>query len=275
MLAASLYRHYELDEIANGKDTVMFCDGDKLVLTITIREGYFDFLFILGENDRRALEGMRGVLPQKVFEIYDGLKTWNEGKWIEIPVSDFEILEAVKQITLMKKAPNRVPFPKDTAVYSKCGMRCDLCVHYTGGTISGEFLLELKQRIGSLFGYEDYGDNMMRCPGCFNKDSEGCGKLDHAKSKGLENGLACEDCPCSDCGVLNIHIQATRSTPAKTITWAILLYVGGLTEGLKDKLIIGKTLLIRILFLPSSFRDMAPQQADGCKRIKTGLLCVF
>ena len=225
-----IYRHYELDEIANGKDTVMFCDGDRVVLTLIIREDHFDFVFILSENERRALEGMRGVLPQKVFEIYDEMKAWNDGKWIEISVSDFEMLEAVKRIMLMKKDPNRIPFPKDTAVYSNCGMRCDLCVHYTGGTISGEFLPELKRRIGDIFGHEDYGDDMMRCPGCVNKDSDGCGKLKHAKSKGLENCLACENYPCSDCGVLNIDLQAARSTPAKTLTWAILPYVSGLTE---------------------------------------------
>jgi len=48
-----------------------------------------------------------------------------------IDISTLEQLEDVKKLILIKKKPNRKPFPKDNAVYSKCGQRCDLCIHYT------------------------------------------------------------------------------------------------------------------------------------------------
>lgn len=48
-----------------------------------------------------------------------------------IDISTLEQLEDVKNLILIKKKPNRKPFPKDNAVYSKCGQRCDLCIHYT------------------------------------------------------------------------------------------------------------------------------------------------
>ena len=223
-----IYKNYDLDEITNGKDTVMYCEEDKMIFAIYLREDRFDFVIILSEKEREFFESKPVEFPQRIFEIYDDIKKWNDGKWIEIPVFDFETWEDVKQIILIKKKPNRIPFPKDTAVYSKCGMRCDLCVHYTGGNISEEFREELKQRVGSVFGYEDYSENMMLCPGCFNKDSDGCGKLDCAKNKGIKHCLECGNYPCFDCGLLNVDLQGSRSTSSKTLTWAILPYVGGL-----------------------------------------------
>ncbi len=49
-----------------------------------------------------------------------------------IDVTTLKQLEEVKRLILIKKKPNRKPFPRDSAVYSKCGQRCDLCVHYYG-----------------------------------------------------------------------------------------------------------------------------------------------
>lgn len=229
-----LYSRYELDEIANGNDTVMYVDGDSLFLAIHIRRDRFDFVIILGDAERRALEERPNEFPKNVLTVYNDMKLWNDGKWIEIPVSDFEALEAVKRLLLMKKKPNRSPFPTETALQSKCGVPCDLCVHYTGGGRSEDFQQELQRRVGSVFGYEDFGENMMRCLGCVNKDCSDCRQLDHARSKGLGSCLACESYPCHHCGVVNVDIQAKRSTCAKTVTWAILPYVGGIHHG-RDK----------------------------------------
>jgi len=223
-----IYGNYDVDEIANGKDMVMYCIGDRMVLSVYIREDSFDFLLIFNEKERAEFDAKRGEFPQAILDIYDSNKTRNDGKWLWIPVADMETWEAVKQLILIKEKPNRKPFPKDTAVYSKCGMRCDLCAHYTGETISDKFREELKQRVGSVFGFEDYGENMMLCPGCFNKDTSTCHKLEHSKSKGLNSCLECENYPCGDCGLLNLELQAGRSTSAETLTWAILPYVGGL-----------------------------------------------
>jgi len=110
-------------------------------------------------------------------------------------------------------------------------MRCDLCVHYTGGTVSEEFRGELKRLVGSFWGEEDYGDGMMLCPGCFNKKSKRCGKLKHARKQRLSSCLECENYPCGECGHVNIGICARKAgstVPAEVITWALLPYVGGL-----------------------------------------------
>ena len=148
------------------------------------------------------------------------------------PVTDMEAWEAVKQRILAKKAPDRIPFPKDTAVYSRCGMRCDLCVHYTGGTISDEFREELKRLVGSFWGEEDYSGDIMLCPGCFNKkDSKKCGKHKHARKQGLNSCMECDHYPCGSCGHVTMRIhprEAGNKIEADVITWALLPYAGGL-----------------------------------------------
>lgn len=161
---------YVLDEVGDGKDELKFRRGGKTVLTIYIREDRYDFLVIFGNVERGKFEAQRGEFPQNIQNIYDNSKTYHDGKWMLIPVTDLEMLEAVKQLVLIKKRPNRKPFPKDQAIYSDCGHRCDLCVHYTGGTINEEFRKELKERIGRVYNVqEEYGESMMLCPGCHNK----------------------------------------------------------------------------------------------------------
>lgn len=138
-----------------------------------------------------------------------------------------ETLESVKKLILIKKKPNRKPFPKEQAVYSKCGMRCDLCLHYTGGTISEELRKELKERIIRVYNdIDNYGENMMLCPGCRNKDTKDCSKLNCAREKGHEACLDCTEYPCGNCGIVTSEITA-NSTLADDVTWAILPFVDG------------------------------------------------
>ncbi|MHC1695645.1 MAG: DUF3795 domain-containing protein [Eubacteriales bacterium] len=184
---------YALDEVGNGKDEVTFCDGDQKILTIYIRDGYYDF---------QVEENM-------------------------VRVSDMESLEKAKLMILMRMEPNRKPFAKEQAVYSRCGMRCDLCIHFTGSTISDEFREELKTRFIRVFGgvYDDgKGNGIMLCPGGLEKDCCDCDKRKCSKDKGLEGCPDCEKFPCGVCGLLRSEIS-TRSMTATDITWAILPYV--------------------------------------------------
>jgi len=217
---------YVCDEVGNGKDELKFRRAGKTVLTIYIREGRYDFLVIFGKAEREKFEARRNEFPKKLRDIYDNSKTYHDGKWMMIPVADMKTLEAVKELVMIKKKPNRKPFPKENAVYSRCGMRCDLCVHYTGGTISDELRKELKERVGRLYDPDGYGDNMMLCPGGTKKDCGSCGKLDCAKGKGLNACFECAEFPCGNCGIVTCGIDA-RSTSAEDVTLAVLPYVDG------------------------------------------------
>lgn len=213
---------YALDEMGNGKDELKFRRGGKTILTIYIREDRFDFLVIFGKAEREKFELEYDTFLKEIRSIYDNSKTYHDGKWMWIPVADLDTLEAVKRLIMIKKQPNRKPFPKESAVYSKCGQRCDLCIHYTGGTISEEFRKELCERLTRVYPAEDWS---MRCPGCYHKaKNDLCDQLKCAKTKGVDRCLDCKEYHCSISPVINCIIEP-KSILAEDVTWAVLPYV--------------------------------------------------
>lgn len=223
---------YVLDEVA-GKyydiDCLKFRQGNKTILSINIHEDHYDFQVIFGKAEREKFETRRGEFPQKIQGIYDNSKTYHDGKWMMIPVADLETLEAVKQMIVIKKKPNRKPFPKEQAIYGDCGHRCDLCVHYTGTAISEEFRKELQERVKRVYGLKA-DDEFPPCNGCSNGGITGkfdCEQIKCAKDKGAPR---CMDCAEYDCGKASAGwkpVIEARSISADDVTWAILPYVDG------------------------------------------------
>ncbi len=232
---------YIADEVGNGRDELKFRRGGKTILTVYIRDDRYDFLVIFGKLEREQFEKQRDAFPKMIQDIYDNSKTHYDGKWMSIPVSDLETLEWVKKMVLIKKKPNRKPFPKTNAIYASCGHRCDLCVHYAGGTITEEFREELKKRLIRVYaggvgdgGY--WGDDMKLCDGChtgglskeFNCDSLKCA-AEHKVDK-------CQNCRKNPCDKAHHLYQGlkpeihTNTIAADDITWTILPYVYGQYE---------------------------------------------
>ncbi len=223
---------YVLDEVGNGKDELKFRRGGKTVLTIYIRDGRYDFLIIFGKAEREKFDLTRDEFPQAIRDIYDSSKTYHDGKWMLFPVADLDALEAVKQMIVIKKKPNRKPFNKEGAIYSKCGMRCDLCAHYCGHS-DDEFrkkLIESADRIYNGGASRPYDD----CPGCMEQaagkphpcmDGDSCEPLRCAKGRRLENCHECAEYPC-DKAVAGYRagIEA-KSLSSGDVTWGILPYV--------------------------------------------------
>jgi hypothetical protein len=239
---------YRLDEVP-GKyydiDCLKFRQGKKTILSINLHDDRYDFQVIFGKAEREKFEERRDEFPLCIHDIYDNSKTQYDGMWMLIPVADLDTLEAVKKLILIKKNPNRKPFPKEQALYSDCGHRCDLCVHYSGGTISDEFRLDLIERINRVYSpekpLEDAVKNHPLCPGCekahsgdFNSDVKQnlhanglCEQKKCAAIKGNDKCSNCSNYPCP---------KATAGWPprielkhilADDVTWAILPYVDG------------------------------------------------
>jgi hypothetical protein len=213
---------YRVDEVGNGKDELKFRIGGKTVLTILIREDRFDFVIIFGKTERERFEQERDSFPKAICDIYDSTRTYHDGKWMLIPVADPETLEAVKRLVMIKKKPNRKPFPKETAIYTKCWHRCDLCVYYSGGTFSEEFRKDLCERFTRVYHVDDFNPC---CPGCYVKsETEACEPLKCAKTKGLDK---CHDCRAEHCTVSPVvsFLIEPKSILADDITWAVLPYI--------------------------------------------------
>lgn len=223
---------YVLDEVA-GKyydtECLKFRQGKKTILSINIHEDHYDFQVIFGKAEREKFETLRSEFTQNILDIYDNSKTYHDGKWMMIPVVDLETLEAVKQMIIIKKKPNRKPFSKEQAIYSDCGHRCDLCVHYIGGKISEEFRKELQERVRRVYGLRS-DEEFPLCNGCSNGGITGkfdCDQIKCAKDKAVPR---CMDCSEYDCGKASAGLRPAIkaiSISADDVTWAILPYVDG------------------------------------------------
>jgi len=187
---------YVLDEIGDGKDTLEFRENGELILTIRIHEDRYDFII--------------------------------NGKCVS--VADLENWENIKQMIMTKKEPNRKPFPKEGAIYSDCGHRCDLCIHYNVGEIDEDFRMMLIERVNRIYSPEktaaESRATLPMCNGCGKPGfGEGCQQRDCAGKKGVKT---CLDCPEYDCGKATAGIPPkihTETYLADDITWAILPYV--------------------------------------------------
>ncbi len=158
---------YKLDEVP-GKyydiDCLKFRQGKKTILSINIHEDHYDFQIIFGKAERDKFEARRGEFPDSIQELYDEAHTYHDGKWMLIRVDNLETLEVVKKMIMIKKIPNRKPFPKTHIHLSNCGHRCDLCVHYKGRTTFSADEIEYAQECCSaVYGVSDWEKN---CDGC-------------------------------------------------------------------------------------------------------------
>ena len=214
---------YVLDEVGNGKDELKFRRGGKTVLTIYMREDRFDFLIIFGKAEREKFESQRDKFPQRIQEIYDNSKTYHDGKWMTVPVADMEMLEEVKELILIKKKPNRKPFPKDQADYSRCGQRCDLCLHYSKGSITEDFRKESFESFFRVYKSREW--NELRCTGCLEKPADdNCKIIQCIAEKGGDICLKCGNYPCAIAPLVTSRI-GPESVSADDITRVILPFV--------------------------------------------------
>lgn len=184
---------YALDEVGNGKDKLTFLDGNEVILTIYIRDGYYDF-----------------AVGQKVMR-----------------VASLDMLEKIKEIIIAIKKPNREPFPKEQAIYADCGHRCDLCIHYIKSTANKELLKKSHKHICRLYGWSP-DDEVPPCNGCPHGGIDGkfdCDQKKCAKNKNVSRCMDCVEYACDKATVGWKPVIEARSISADDVTWAILPYV--------------------------------------------------
>lgn len=219
---------YCLDEVGDGKDELKFKQGQKTILTIYIREDKYIFLIIFGKKEREVFETHDDEYSNYIKNYYNNSKTYHDGKWMFIEVTSLEQLEEVKKLIMIKKKPNRNPFLQEGAVYSRCGHRCDLCIHYEH--ISDEQRDIYAMHVNKMwFEGEQNPDGVERCGGCADDNwvckDELCEQMKCAMGKGLTECTKCDDYPCPNAtvgeGCQRIH---TNSYKADNITYGVLPY---------------------------------------------------
>lgn len=216
---------YCLDEIGDSKDELKFKQGKKTILTVYIRDDRYTFLIIFGKKERECFEKQKNVFSKYICDIYENSKTYHDGKWMFIDIFTLEQFEEVKELIQIKKKPNRKRFSSENAVYSKCGQRCDLCVHYVGMT--DEQRISMEVYLNKIW---DNGDWSMRCGGCYSDScycrNDPCRAKLCLKSKGLTTCSECSECPCLSATSADYRSMLhTEVHYADEITYGILPYV--------------------------------------------------
>ena len=220
---------YKLDEVP-GKyydiDCLKFRQGKRTILSINIHEDHFDFQIIYGKAEREKFEARLGEFPQTIQDLYNNSRALPDGLWMLIRVDNLETLEAVKQMIMIKKNPNRKPFPKTHIHMSNCGHRCDLCIHNKGKTsFSAEEMEYARACVSSVYTVP-ISDLPINCDGCHFPDCT-VESADCRKEKGIDKCWACENystCLKTAGWPPEIH---KRTITADQVTYAILPYVKG------------------------------------------------
>lgn len=217
---------YLLDEVLGkhyGTACLRFRQGKRTIVSLIIHEDHYEFLLVFGKAEREKFEARKNEFPPAIIDLYDQAPTYHDGKWVLIRVDNLATLEAVKKLIFLKKKPNRKPFPKENAIYGKCGHRCDLCIHFTGGTVSEEFRKELAERLTRVYDHTDWSIRCSGCgtPGCYTKL---CAQQKCAQEKGRAACVSCGQYPCSKATAGYAELGA-KSILADDVTWAILPFV--------------------------------------------------
>ena len=130
-----------------------------------------------------------------------------------------------EKLILIKKKPNRKPFPKDNALYSKCGQRCDLCVHYIN--TDEELRAIMEPHLIKMWGNTDWST---RCEGCYSDNcyckDDPCNAKSCVVKRNLSECKECEEYPCIKATSADYRSMIhTEVHYADEITWGILPYV--------------------------------------------------
>ena len=217
---------YVLDEVM-GKyydvNCLRFRQGKKTIVSINLHKDHYDFQVIFGKAERAKFEAIKDEFPRNIVDLFDASRILHDGMWLLIRVDNREDLEAVKKMIIIKKKPNRKPFPKENAVYGRCGHRCDLCIHFSDSTINVEFRKELEERLFRVYVESDWS---MRCSGCGTSGchTQLCDQMKCAKEKNYDDCVSCKQYPCSNAtaGYAKLGVKSIR---AEDVTLAILPYV--------------------------------------------------
>jgi len=220
---------YKLDEVP-GKyydiDCLKFRQGKRTILSINIHDDHYDFQIIYSKAEREKFEARLNEFPQAIQDLYNNSHALPDGLWMLIRVDDLEMLEAVKQMIMIKKNPNRKPFPKTHIHMSNCGHRCDLCIHNKGKTSFSTEEMEYARACVSTVYTVPISDLPINCDGCHFPDCT-VASADCRKGKGTDKCWDCENystCLKTAGWPPEIH---TRTITADQVTYAILPYVKG------------------------------------------------
>ena len=81
--------------------------GGKTLCALYAREKKIGFMVIFGKAEQVVFEAERGQYSQRVQVIYDGAKTYRDGKWVMFEPADLSMVDDFVRLLAIKRRPNR------------------------------------------------------------------------------------------------------------------------------------------------------------------------
>lgn len=111
-LCAAIDERYEMDRLWNGGGKAWTYEykyrrGGKTLCALYAREKKIGFMVIFGKAEQAAFEAERGQYSQRVQAIYDGAKTYRDGKWVMFEPADLSMVDDFVRLLAIKRRPNR------------------------------------------------------------------------------------------------------------------------------------------------------------------------
>jgi hypothetical protein len=182
--------NYTCNEVWNGKDELRFIISNRPLLTIKIRDGFFQVILILTKAQCEQFESEKTKYSKFIRQIFDEAMAYHDGKWMIFHIKNDKYIAEIQELIKIKREPNRKPEDLTNAIIGKCCRRCDTCaVYYKNREKGSDF------SIGAEKVYEDYENFFDKvCKGCAtNKD---CQFLKCVNKRKIKNCSYCPDFPC-------------------------------------------------------------------------------
>lgn len=225
-LVSEIRTGYIMDEMWDEKnDSLKFRRGGKTLVSIALNLENINILIIFGKAEREKFEENPAAFSEHIQNIYYSSKTYHDGKWMSIDISDMKAAKEIIQLIHIKKKPNRKPLPDDKIAC--CGQSCTNCLLY-------EKKIEKKdQREEVTLGFAKcYGDSgeypQTICGGCLSdKQIVGnCNITVCAKEKGISKCKNCSELRCKTKNEWGVNAGlCTPGLSAEDVTKFVMPYV--------------------------------------------------
>lgn len=111
-LCAAIDERYDMDCLWNSGGKAWTYEykyrrGGKTLCALYAREKKIGFMVIFGKAEQVVFEAERGQYSQRVQVIYDGAKTYRDGKWVMFEPADLSMVDDFVRLLAIKRRPNR------------------------------------------------------------------------------------------------------------------------------------------------------------------------
>lgn len=174
-----LNANYNVNVIYDDENELSFKCAGKHLCSLTIKDNNIVVLIIFGKAQRDVFDKTREKFSSFIQQYYDNSKTYHDGKWMFIKLTQEMYVGEIIELIKIKKKPN----PK---AMTMCGYKCDLCKAYTKNIKKNDERQKLSDVWHKYYDL-DIPIDEIACDGC--------------RSKKKDAKLIDEECPVRKCVV--------------------------------------------------------------------------